>query len=158
MEQESEQVYQMKIILDTNIIFSALLSTNSTIGELIFDSEEVFEFYSCNYMRLEIEKHWEKLKKISKLTDKELQESLFRLFTKIHFINEEQISEKIWLKAETLTADIDIDDTDFVALTNYLKGVLWTGGKELYTGLKNKGFKKVVSTQELLRKRTKQKK
>jgi predicted nucleic acid-binding protein len=147
----------MKIILDTNIIFSALLNTNSTIGEIIFDSENVLEFYSCNYMRLEIEKHWDKLKKISKLTDKELQESLFRLFTKIHFINEEQISEKIWLKAETLTADIDIDDTDFVAMTTYLKGVLWTGDKELYSGLKIKGFNKVVNTQELLRKRTKEK-
>lgn len=143
----------MKIILDTNIIFSALLNTNSTIGELIFDSENVFEFYSCDYMRLEINKHWDKLIKISKFTDKQLQESLFRLFTKIHFINEEQISEKIWMKAETLTSDIDIDDTDFVALTNYLKGILWTGDKELYSGLKNKGYKKVINTSGILKKR-----
>ena len=143
----------MKIILDTNIIFSALLNTNSTIGELIFDSENVFEFYSCDYMRFEIEKHWDKLKKISKLTDKELHESLFRLYTKIHFVNEELISEKTWLKAENLTTDIDIDDTDFVALTYYLKGVLWTGDKELHSGLRNKGFKKVINTQELLKKR-----
>lgn len=147
----------MKIILDTNIIFSALLNSNSSIGELIFDSENVFEFYSCDYMRFEIENHWDKLKKISKLTDKELHESLFRLFTKMQFVNEELISEEIWLKAENLTADIDIDDTDFVALTNYLKGVLWTGDKELYRGLKKKGFKKVISTPELLGKRIKKK-
>ena len=107
-------------------------------------------------MRFEIEKHWDKLKQISKLSDKELKESLFRLFTKIHFINEEQIIEKIWLKAENLTTNIDIDDTDFVALTDYLKGVLWTGDKELYNGLINKGFKKVVCTQELLLIRTQQ--
>jgi predicted nucleic acid-binding protein len=110
-------------------------------------------FYSCDYMRLEINKHWDKLIKISKFTDKQLQESLFRLFTKIHFINEEQISEKIWMKAETLTSDIDIDDTDFVALTNYLKGILWTGDKELYSGLKNKGYKKVINTSGILKKR-----
>jgi predicted nucleic acid-binding protein len=108
-------------------------------------------------MRFEIENHWDKLKKISKLTDKELHESLFRLFTKMQFVNEELISEEIWLKAENLTADIDIDDTDFVALTNYLKGVLWTGDKELYRGLKKKGFKKVISTPELLGKRIKKK-
>jgi predicted nucleic acid-binding protein len=148
---EPQKLYQVKIILDTNIIFSGLLNTNGTIGDLIFDSDIVFEFYSCDHMRFEIEKHWDKLKRISKLTDKELQESLFRLFTKIHFINEEQISEKIWLKAENLTGDIDIDDIDFVALTDYLKGVLWTGDKELYSGLKNKGFKKVVNTPELLK-------
>lgn len=146
----------MKIIVDTNIIFSGLLNTNGTIGDLIFDSENVFEFYSCDYMRLEIEKHWDKLKRISKLSELELKESLFRLFTKIHFINEEQITEKIWLKAENLTMDIDIDDIDFVALTEYLKGVLWTGDKELYNGLKNKGFKKVSNTQDLINIRIKQ--
>jgi predicted nucleic acid-binding protein len=106
-------------------------------------------------MRFEIEKHWDKLKRISKLTDQELQESLYRLFTKIHFINEELIPEKIWLKAEKLTIDIDVDDIDFVALTDYLKGILWTGDKELYNGLLNKGFRKVINTQDLLSKRMK---
>lgn len=148
----------MKIIVDTNIIFSALLNTSGKIGDLIFDSENVFEFFSCDYMRFEIEKHWNKLKQISKLTDTELKESLFRLFTKIHFINEELITEKIWLKAENIAGDIDMDDTAFVALTLYLKGNLWTGDKELYTGLKNKGFEKVVTTQELMLIRTKQEK
>lgn len=148
----------MRVIVDTNIIFSALLNTSGTIGDLIFDSENVFEFYSCDYMRYEIDKHWDKLKQISKLTDTELKESLFRLFTKIHFINEELISEKIWLKAEKLATDVDIDDTAFVALTLYLKGLLWTGDKELYTGLRNKSFEKVVTTPELLIIRTKQNK
>jgi len=146
----------VKIIVDTNIIFSGLLNSNGTIGDLIFDSENVFEFYSCNYMRFEIDRHWDKLIRISKLSEIELKESQYRLFTKIHFINEEQIPEKIWLKAENLTVDIDIDDTDFVALTDYLKGVLWTGDKVLYNGLKNKGFKKVANTQDLLIIRTKQ--
>jgi hypothetical protein len=39
-----------------------------------------------------------------------------------------------------------------------LKGILWTGDKGLYTGLRNKGFEKIISTQELLISRTKQKK
>jgi predicted nucleic acid-binding protein len=148
----------VKIILDTNIIFSGLLNSNGTIGEIIFDYQSEFEFYSCEYMRFEIDKHWGKLKRISKLSDKELQESLYRLITKIHFINEEQIPPKIWLKAEKLTSDIDVDDLDFVALTDYLKGFLWTGDKILYSGLRNKGFVKVVNTQELLTKRTRQSK
>lgn len=140
----------MKLIIDTNIIFSGLLNSTGTIGDLLFNSEGVFEFYSCSYMRHEIEKHWEKLKRISKLTDKELEESKVRMFLKINFINEELIPEKTWLAAEELVEDIDVDDADFVALTKHLKGFLWTGDKELYSGLKQKNFKRVYNTNELI--------
>jgi len=47
----------VKIVVDTNIIFSALLNTNNTIGEILINSGNAFEFYSCNYMRYEIQKH-----------------------------------------------------------------------------------------------------
>lgn len=140
----------MKIIADTNIIFSVLLNSNGTIGDLLFNSDDVFEFYSCSYMRHEIEKHWEKLKRISKLTDRELEESRFRIFSKINFINEELIPEKTWFAAEKLVEGIDIDDADFVALTKHLKGFLWTGDKELYNGLKGKKFKRIYNTAELI--------
>lgn len=47
----------MKIVVDTNIIFSSILNSNSNIGDLIFNSDNQFEFYSCSYMRFEILKH-----------------------------------------------------------------------------------------------------
>ena len=106
-------------------------------------------------MRYEIEKHWDKLKHISKLTDTALNNSLLRLYTKINFINEELIPETTWLKAEALVKEIDPDDIDFIALTEHLKGTLWTGDKELYNGLKNKSYQKVVNTPELLQLRIK---
>ena len=139
----------MIIVADTNIIFSALLNSKGVIGELLFNSEGVFEFYSFNHMRYEIEKHWKKLLKISKLSEENLQESKFRVFSKIHFINEELIPEKFWLTAEKIVSDIDIDDSDFIALTKFLKGYLWTGDKELYKGLKSKNFKRVYNTTEM---------
>ena len=43
-----------KIIVDTNIIFSCLLNSQGTIGDLFFNSQSVFEFYSNQYMRFEI--------------------------------------------------------------------------------------------------------
>ena len=46
---------------------------------------------------------------------------------------------------------IDLDDTDFVALTKYLKGKLWTGDKVLHDGLRDKGFKNVLTTFEILK-------
>jgi len=85
-------------------------------------------------MRYEIQKHWAKLKRISKLTDKDLEEAHYRILSKINFINEELIPAKNWLQAKELVADIDVDDLDFIALTKYLKGFLWTGIRNCIKG------------------------
>ena len=140
-----------KIIVDTNIIFSCLVNSQGTIGDLISNSENILEFYSNQYMRFEIRKHWKKLQKISKLGDLELETANFKMLTKLTFINEELIPQSDWEKAEVLVADIDIDDTDFVALTRYLKASLWTGDKPLYEGLKTKRFRTVYNTQDMIK-------
>ena len=138
------------IIIDSNIAFSAMVNSNGAIGDLIFNSDEDFKFYSCNYMRHEIKKHWNRLMKISKLTDMQLEEAYLQLLNKIQFINEELVPHKTWQKAETLVGDIDPDDSEFIAMTIHLKGYLWTGDKELYNGLKKKKFTRIVYTNELL--------
>jgi predicted nucleic acid-binding protein len=140
----------MKIVVDTNIIFSALLNSNGSIGDLLFNSDKVFEFYSCSYMQYEIKKHWLRLKKISKLSDEQLDVSFTQVLSKIKFINEAIIPVEIWLSAEQIVKDIDIDDIDFVALTKFLKATLWTGDKVLYNGLKEGQFKKLLNTAELV--------
>lgn len=140
-----------KIFVATNIIFSCLLNSQGIIGDLIFNSENVLEFYSNQYMRFEIRKHWYKLKRISKLTDIELEIAYEKMLTRIIFINEELIPKIDWEKAEILVSDIDLDDIDFVALTRYLKGILWTGDKPLYKGLKAKRFRTVYQTQDIVR-------
>jgi predicted nucleic acid-binding protein len=140
-----------KIVVDTNVIFSCLLNSQGTIGDLIFNSEPVFDFYSNQYMRFEIRKHWQKLLKISRLADVELQTAYETMLTKLTFVNEELIPQRDWEKAEAMVTDIDLDDTDFVALTRYLKGSLWTGDKPLYDGLKAKRFRTIYNTQDMIK-------
>ncbi len=106
-------------------------------------------------MRHEIRKHWTRLLKISKLSDEKLLDAYEKVLTKITFVNEGLISSATWLKAEKTVQDIDVDDIDFVALTNYLKGCLWTGDKELYVGLKQKRFRCVYNTANLVKQREK---
>lgn len=144
----------MKIVVDTNIVFSALLNTNSVIGDILFNSDKYFDFYSCSYMRFEIQKHWNRLKKISKLSDDQLHVSYTQILSKIKFINEEIIPEETWLSSEGIAKKFDADDVDFIALTKFLKATLWTGDKVLYKGLKNHDFKKVINTKELHKLRT----
>ncbi|MBE0425847.1 MAG: hypothetical protein IBX72_04265 [Nitrospirae bacterium] len=54
----------MKVVVDTNILFSAFLSENSQYRDLLFD--EKYEFYSPNFVFLEIFKHKEKILKCKK--------------------------------------------------------------------------------------------
>jgi len=85
----------MRIIVDTNIVFSALLNSNSRIGRLLLDSRDVIA------------------------------------------------EAKEWVK------DVDFDDFAFVAVANHLDAWLWTGDKELITGLQLKGYHRIVSTADL---------
>ncbi len=138
------------VVVDTNIVFSALLNTSGTIGDLLFNSERVFQFYSCEHMRAEIEEHWEKLKRISRLSEKELRAAYSLLLHRLTFIDEGSIPALVWLSAEETVADIDPDDADFVALAHHITGAIWTGDKPLYAGLKTIGRPPVYNTAEML--------
>jgi predicted nucleic acid-binding protein len=139
----------MKIIVDTNIIFSALVNSNSTIAEIIIGSKQKYQFYASEYTYIELLNHHEKLKKASKLSDEKINTAKYELFKHIHFVTLEIIPKNYWIKAEQLAADIDPDDIAFVALALYLRAYLWTGDKVLYDGLQAKGYNKVISTREL---------
>ena len=141
----------MKVVVDTNIVFSALLRTQTTFGEIIFNSGGIFEFYSPQYLRVEIRRHWNKLLKLSKLSEAQLEESYYRLLTRISFVDEEIISKKIWEESERIATRIDLDDTQFIALTKHLRGRLWTGDQALRNGLLKKGFKRVMTTPEVVK-------
>ncbi len=140
----------MKIIVDTNIAFSAILNSESTIGDLIFNSHQIFQFWSCHYLIKEIDKHWNKLKRISKLNEEALLESQRLVYRRIKFIDEGQIPKIFRLKAFDIVKQIDLNDIVFVALNEYQESLLWTGDKKLLTGLKQKGYISIISTSEMI--------
>ena len=139
----------MKIIVDTNIVFSAILNSSSRIGKILLNSKEHFQFFTCNYLRVEIQRHRNKLLKITKLSEAQLTELEELITQKITFIDERLIPQDILIKTEAQLKTIDTDDTVFVALTKHLEGKLWTGDMQLYNGLKAKRFKDIILTAEL---------
>lgn len=139
----------MKVVVDTNIIFSAILNSHNWIGQIILHSGKSLKFYSPKYLQFEIQNHFSKIQKITKLSDSEIHELIQILYTKIYFIDDELIPKEALLRADLLTKDVDYDDVMFVALSLHLGCKLWTGDKVLVTRLKQKGFKRFISTQEL---------
>ena len=59
------------------------------------------------------------------------------------------ISQEILVEARDIVIDIDENDALFIALTNHINGVLWTGDKKLVSGLKKKNYLKTISTDKL---------
>lgn len=142
----------MKIVVDTNILFSAILNTDSKIGQILMNSQSFYRFYSTKNLRAEIWKHQGKIKKIAKLDDEEFLEIYELIMKNITILDYSLIPLKNYEKAIKLCADVDEDDTEFVALTDFIKGKLWSGDKELQKGLAAKGWDKFISTNELFEK------
>ncbi len=138
-----------KIIVDTNIIFSSILNPDSKIGRIIIGSRTHFQFYTCDFLKAELLKHKKKILKLTHLSTNELDELEFLLTKNINFINEELIPKHIILETEGKLAEIDLNDTPFVALTKYLNGILWTGDKQLIAGLDSKKFIEITTTNQL---------
>jgi predicted nucleic acid-binding protein len=140
----------MKVVVDTNIVFSAILNSNGKIGDLLLNSGKLIDFYSVDYLRYEIGKHYEKLGKISKRPVDKIVSAEYFITREIKFISEEQISEDIWRSAYNLVKNVDLDDIAFVALSKHLRCKLWTGDGILIRGLIKNGFKNTIITDQLI--------
>ena len=140
----------MRIIVDTNIVFSALLNSNSLIGKILLDSRDVFHFYSCKYLQKEIHRHTDKILQHSGLNNDDLSELIALVESRIFFLEEELLPVTVITEAKELVKDVDFDDFAFVAIANHLNALLWTGDKKLISGLRQKGYRRIISTADLL--------
>ncbi|MFY8186771.1 MAG: PIN domain-containing protein [Flavobacterium sp.] len=140
----------MNLVIDTNIVFSAILNPNSNIGDLLLNFQNKVSFYAPEFLLVEIEKYTSKIEKISNQTPEEIEVIKSLVLSKITFISEELIFEENWKKAYNLTIDVDENDTPFVVLALQLNAKLWSGDKKLNKGLLLKQSAVIYSTQELI--------
>lgn len=139
----------MKIIVDSNIVFSGILNPDSKIGELLIKSKNYFDFYSVDQLKRELFDHKDKIKKITNFSEEEFSEAMDIVTLKIRFIRDSLIPKADLIYAENLLQNIDLDDTVFVALSIHLDAVLWTGDLQLISGLAKKGYKNTITTKDL---------
>jgi predicted nucleic acid-binding protein len=138
-----------KIVIDTNIAFSALLNIDSRIGQILISGKRFYDFYAPTYIRSEIIEHKEKIKRIAQLSEDVFIELYELILHNITILDHSVIPTQIYYKAKDLCQSIDIDDTIFVAVTEFTRGKLWTGDLTLQNGLIKKGYKQLITTEEL---------
>lgn len=136
----------MKVVVDTNIIFSGLLSPEGTISDLLLNSSDKFEFYSPTFVLEELNNHRTKLLKLTGFSDQDLDFLQLLIFKKVDLINPESISTQTFQNAYQLTKDVDEFDTPFIALALELDSPLWTGDKKLIKGMSEKKIDWILTT------------
>ena len=139
----------MKIVVDTNILFSAHLNPSGIIGKYFTLGREQLQFIAPAFLLFELKKHEVKLQKLSKLSNQDFLILTQLLLSNVRFIAEEEISETSFSLAEKLVDDIDSNYILFVALALEYETNLWTGDKKLKAGLLKKNFKNLINTKEL---------
>lgn len=142
----------MKIIVDTNIVFSAILNPSATIGQILIYGQrhQQLEFFAPNLLKEEVKKHRGKIIELAKTIDDSIFDDIRdEIFSCINFISEEQIPYSFWHNAIPIARNTDMDDIAFIVLAEYLDARLWTGDKKLLAGLERHGFKRMITIDEL---------
>lgn len=143
----------MNVVIDTNIVFSAILSHKGKIHDLILNSESDFTFFTPSFLIEELEKCHEKILSLSGFSQTEVSFLKRTLFQHIEFIDPELIEKENWAKALEIASPIDEKDAPFIALAIQIKALLWTGDKKLVKGLKKQDIHWALNTNELIGKR-----
>lgn len=139
----------MKIVVDTNIVFSVVLNTNSQIGDILLNSTGTFDFYTCHLLREELESHKSKIIALGGYSEADYAELVYQVLRPLQFISEELIGFEFWQRALDFVREVDMDDIAFIALTEFMDCKLWTGDQKLLKGIRAKGYTNALSTDEV---------
>ena len=131
----------MKLVVDTNIPFAALVAWDGTTRDLIFSNE--LELFSPELMNTELEKYISLIVEKSGLPSTDVETAKDLIFSKIKVV---PLSEsKLFLK-KAASFSPDPNDVEFFALALALNCPLWSNDKALCRQTEVK----VLSTLEVL--------
>jgi predicted nucleic acid-binding protein len=134
----------MKIIIDSNVLFSALIKDSAARG-IILRSNILFLFPS--YIFDEMEKHINELLAKSGMRQEDFNALLSLLLEKVLIVPQESI-EPYKKEAVRIVKDIDINDSVFIACALAHKGsAIWSEDKML----KQQCRIKVLNTKEIIK-------
>jgi len=134
----------MKLVIDSNIIISALIK-DSTTREIILKSG--IEFYHPKISLSNLEKYREEIVQKSGINNKEYENLIGSLFENIIFIEKEDFLDKVE-EGKIIIGNIDMEDVSFIALALSIDNDgIWSEDKHF----KKQDRVKVFTTEELMK-------
>lgn len=132
----------MKIVIDSNILFSALIKDSLTRKIIAYYNGQ---FLIPSFVFDEMVNHKDELYQKSRLNKEEFEEVLLLLLKKIKLIPTEQISQKL-AEARQILQNIDPKDEVFIACAlAYPGSILWSEDKKL----KDQNEIRILKTSEI---------
>ena len=107
---------KMELVIDANVLMSALVATAGKTYDLIFN--ERIKLFSPEFLLEEFEKHKDEILDKSGLSESDFKLFLSLISSEIDFVSKSEF-EKLIPQAEGITPDTD--DTEYVALALKLK-------------------------------------
>jgi predicted nucleic acid-binding protein len=138
----------MQIIVDANVIFSAIISGKSMYKNLVTQ----YEVFTLDYLFIELATYQKVILEKTKLDNKQLTPYLLAVFSKIKVVPSLLLSANARQQAYDLCVDIDLKDAPYIALAIELNIPLVTNDKVLLEGLQKKKFKNIILFDEFVRK------
>jgi predicted nucleic acid-binding protein len=133
----------MNIVLDSNILFSALLK-DSTTRKIILTYDGFFLFPS--FIFVEMEKHKDELLTKSGMNRKDFDELLHMILKKV-LVVPASVMKPYREEALSIVRDIDINDALFIACALvHSDSILWSDDKKL----KNQSRVRILNTKEII--------
>ena len=135
----------MMVVVDANIIFSALLSKDGNAFNLFAVNRifGVFEFVAPDYLFYEIDKRMDKIMSLTKLSKKELEDIFSFLKGEIEFVSMDAFEDK---SSEATQLAQHEKDAPYIALALKLNCPILSGDK----GLKKQAKVKIISPSQAL--------
>jgi len=133
----------MKLIIDTNIIFSGLIKKSIT-REILLNPE--FDFYIPEFYNIEFKKYKSYFFEKFEGKEKELERLIEIIHEKIIIVMEEEYHDKME-EADTIIDKLDPKDIPFIALALSIENDgIWTRDKHF----KEQNVIKIFSTEDII--------
>lgn len=111
--------------MDANILYSVVLSTNSAVADVFFNTRPPLDLFAPQLLRKELDRHRPRMAKHMGTSVANVTDVIGLLMRRVTLINPALIADNAWAKAKELTGTVDPDDEDYVALALHLGCPLW---------------------------------